>query len=1182
MSTTSDVKYLFNVWVLVPFVNKFKFSKTRAKLAVETALSDVIEEVSAFPNRNWTTLLRNTEIHVTYDDTKCNASWAPIITSDIHDQSVVESCSQFNTTISHVSDVIIGITCDYPAGRVSTLGVHWSWPLIFPGSRTTNFDEKPNNPSCSTMVRPGITARDVGSFMVAFFKRYDWNTSMYIYSNYNSHGAYIHYDIGDCGTWVQGIRKEFAYENWTANFSYYLANTDDYIENNAAEILQNFRTQARVSIWCVGRKTMRHVMETAYQMGMTGGDFVFIYLDFYNTNTSYTWSDADDHPAEDTSNPDNSNGFDNTVTTEAMRALTVVTLTTPNTTEYKNFSNFVKERLSEMDLPTQEEYVNPFIGYYYDATRMFMIGVIRSICNDSYGLNNGEQFAESLWGTQFESLGRTISMSRNGDQIMNYSILDMNPNTGEFEHYMVKKKQCVYRKIQMEKRLQKKIWKIQWEDIEWVPKRELYGSRGSHQGSVHSMTSGSEAGYGYAERQSYIKNGEYKGRRVAVKEFGEQRIDLDRSTLLELEEMFLINHRHICKFVGASDEAPHPCILMEYCSRGSLQDLLEGETDFELEDDFKNYLIKDIVEGMVYLHKHFIHHHGNLKSTNCLITTRFAVKISDFGLRVFREQSPKEFESEFARSRNKLWTAPELLRHPERYSQEKEEINKLQHAPKSRDVYSFAIIVQEIIYRKGVFHTLESISPSEKVSKVLSIPENAFGAFRPTLADDDDTVVKPELRKLVKQCWTEDPSERPTFVKIQRDIGTFQKEKNLFDNLLLRLEQYSKRLEANVIEQTELYKQEKEKADDWLYQMLPKSVTDRLKAGREVSPQAFESVTVFFSDIVGFTALSHASQPLEVVAMLNDLYAAFDSIIDLFDVFKVETIGDAYMVVSGLPHENGNTHAREIARMALSFRGFVKNTFKIPHLPDIPLRLRIGIHTGSVVAGIVGIKMPRYCLFGDTVNIASSIESNGKDSEIHLSSYTKTLLDQFETFITVQRKDTVYIEGLGDTKTWWLKGERGIDDNDEEAAMRVHHQRSTHRVSISSLKNLYAGKEVTPKYSFMHGALPNSRKSSLAGTSGNDKGRRSGLMAAPKLEELPQLLENSPQPKHRESAQRSEKDVEENISSASRPQTTKINQRYDQAKRRFSVRDSGVELSFENTLFEMQTDDSDSDHADKL
>ena len=68
----------------------------------------------------------------------------------------------------------------------------------------------------------------------------------------------------------------------------------------------------------------------------------------------------------------------------------------------------------------------------------------------------------------------------------------------------------------------------------------------------------------------------------------------------------------------------------------------------------RNYLIKDIVEGMVYLHKHFIHHHGNLKSTNCLITTRFAVKISDFGLRVFREQSPKEFESEFARSRSKF------------------------------------------------------------------------------------------------------------------------------------------------------------------------------------------------------------------------------------------------------------------------------------------------------------------------------------------------------------------------------------------------------------------------------------------------------------------------------------------------------------------------------------------------
>ena len=243
-----------------------------------------------------------------------------------------------------------------------------------------------------------------------------------------------------------------------------------------------------------------------------------------------------------------------------------------------------------------------------------------------------------------------------------------------------------------------------------------------------------------------------------------------------------------------------------------------------------------------------------------------------------------------------------------------------------------------------------------------------------------------------------------------------------------------------------------------------RSVTTELMAGKQVTAESFESVTIYFSDIVGFTKLSSESTPLEVmirlsgiqnakgfpfssskkqiVSLLNDLYTCFDSIIEAFDVYKVETIGDAYMVVSGLPTRNGDLHAREICRMALTLLDTV-NHFRIRHRPEEQLKIRIGIHSGmrSILEEILIVTVSsysncrrslcgwsrrlknapvnsllnywreavidlvsfRYCLFGDTVNVASRMESNGQPSRIHVSPVTKALLDKFQTFIVQAR-----------------------------------------------------------------------------------------------------------------------------------------------------------------------------------
>ncbi|CAH0596451.1 unnamed protein product [Chrysodeixis includens] len=578
-------------------------------------------------------------------------------------------------------------------------------------------------------------------------------------------------------------------------------------------------------------------------------------------------------------------------------------------------------------------------------------------------------------------------------------------------------------------------WRVSWSDV-LQPGARL-------RGSVHSLarrystgtTFSDEATSLAGDRQVYTPCGFYKGCRVAIKKVDKQRIDLTRPLLLELKKMKDLEHDHLARFFGACVDPPHCCLLTEYCPKGSLQDILENES-IKLDWMFKVSLMHDIVKGMHYLHGSDIRSHGALKSSNCVVDSRFVLKISDFGLHALRTaEKDSRAHSYWTRL---LWTSPELLRTSE---------PPLEGTQKG-DVYSFGIVMHEIVNRQGAFWLGPGIdmAPKEIIETVIA------SGLRPNTSHHRSCEVD-EATELMRRCWAEDPAERPDFAHLKgaiRRLNKTQESSNILDNLLSRMEQYANNLETLVSERTQDYLEEKKKCEELLYQLLPKSVASQLIHGQSVVAETFEQVTIYFSDIVGFTALSASSTPMQVVDLLNDLYTCFDSIVENYDVYKVETIGDAYMVVSGLPERNGTRHACEVARMALALRDAVSR-FRIRHRPQDQLKLRIGLHSGPCVAGVVGLKMPRYCLFGDTVNTASRMESNGEALKIHVSPDTKALLDLFGTF-HLECRGEVAMKGKGILVTYWLLGEK-VDPNapKEKPSLVKTQTQSTESGSLSHL-----------------------------------------------------------------------------------------------------------------------------------
>jgi class 3 adenylate cyclase len=410
-----------------------------------------------------------------------------------------------------------------------------------------------------------------------------------------------------------------------------------------------------------------------------------------------------------------------------------------------------------------------------------------------------------------------------------------------------------------------------------------------------------------------------------------------------------------------------PMLIMEYMDHGSLYDLLHNET-MVIEGELLLPVLRDISQGVRFLHSATPQVlHGDLKAQNILVDSKFRAKVADFGL------SQKK---NMGGTGTPFWMAPELLRG--------ESSNTA-----ATDVYSFGIILYEVYSRRNPY---ESEDPVE----VLRLVADKLVRKRPPIPKH----CPPQVQSLMVDCLVDEADMRPSF-----------------EELDIRL----KRVEVKDVDAD---KSSKKAASISLFDIFPRHIAEALRDGRTVEPEHRDVVTIFFSDIIGFTDISSDLPPRKVADMLDRLYTKLDALSGKYDVFKVETIGDAYMAVTNLVKDQPLDHVKRIANFAIDAVKAANGTYI--DLEDHNkgfVSMRVGFHSGSVVADVVGTRNPRYCLFGDTVNTASRMESYSKANRIHCSSAAADILMEECPELPLKSRGLIYIKGKGEMHTFWVNEE---------------------------------------------------------------------------------------------------------------------------------------------------------------
>lgn len=210
---------------------------------------------------------------------------------------------------------------------------------------------------------------------------------------------------------------------------------------------------------------------------------------------------------------------------------------------------------------------------------------------------------------------------------------------------------------------------------------------------------------------------------------------------------------------------------------------------------------------------------------------------------------------------------------------------------------------------------------------------------------------------------------------------------------------------------------EQAKSDALLLNILPQSIARRLKDGQHSIAECIDSASILFADIAGFTPLSADLGVERVVELLNDLHTGFDDIMERYKLEKIRTIGDGYMAASGVPTPRAD-HAHALAGAALEMMAFTRD---LSARYELPIRLRVGINSGTIMAGVIGRRKFSYDVWGDPVNVASRMESHGVAGAVQVAERTYELI---KNDFVLEPRGTIEIKGKGEMRTWFLVGRK--------------------------------------------------------------------------------------------------------------------------------------------------------------